>query len=184
MKPAEVDSMSKNAAILLALVALLVATAPAGALEYEIQLKNGNVFQTRYEPVESPFDPTRIMFTTIFGNSVTISRDQVSEVISVTEAAGFGKRLDATTILIGLAPNDNLTPEEEAALAAQQGVTFQVPAPYSIEQFAEPEATGGIPLNFLNTTTPPLGNSGFSGSAAALRRSQGGTQFVEPQTRD
>jgi hypothetical protein len=41
-----------------------------------------------------------------------------------------------------------------------------------------------MPLFFLNQTTPPLGNSGFSGSAASVRRGAGETQFVEPQTRD
>ena len=176
--------MPKNAAILLVLALLLLAGAPVHALEYEIRLKNGNVFHTRYEPVEAPFDATKVMFMTVFGNAVTVSRDSVAEVISQTEAAGFGKRLDRMTILIGLAPNDNPTPEEEAALAAQGGAIGQPPAPYSSPLISEPNATGGIPLQFLNLNTPPIGGAGFSGSPADQRRSGGGTQFVEPPTRD
>jgi hypothetical protein len=177
--------MTKNAAILLLLGTLLFATAPLGALEYEIRLHNGNVFHTRYEPVEAPFDSTRLLFMTTFGNPVTVPRDKVAEVISLTDASGFGKRLDATTILIGLAPNDNPTPEEEAAMAAEGGA-LQTPSPYSIPLTSEPDATGGIPLQFLNFTTPPLGGTGAftSGGAADLRRGGGGTQFVEPSTRD
>ena len=177
--------MTKQAAILLLIGIPLVATAPLDALEYEIRLHNGNVFHTRYEPVEAPFDASRLLFMTTFGNPVTIAKDKVAEVISLTDASGFGKRLDATTVLIGLAPNDNPTPEEEAALAAQGAGQLEAPSPYSAPLTSEPEATGGIPLHFLNFNTPPIGGGAFtSGGAADLRRTGGGSQFVEPQTRD
>lgn len=177
--------MTKQAAILLLIGIPLVATAPLDALEYEIRLHNGNVFHTRYEPVEAPFDATRLMFMTTFGNPVSVPRDQVAEVISLTDASGFGRRLDATTILIGLAPNDNPTPEEEAAMAAEGGQQLETASPYSMPLTSEPDGAGGIPLQFLNFNTPPIGAAGTAGGGAAdLRRSGGGTQFVEPSTRD
>ena len=166
------------------LAVLFLACLPLQALEYEIRMVNGNVFHSRYEPVVAPFDPTKFLFMTTLGNSMAVSRDSVVEVISTTEASGFGKRLDRMTILIGLAPNDNPTPEEEAALAAQgQGIEGAVP--YTMPLVGEPEGTGGIPLQFLNFNTPPLGGgAAVGGGAADLRRGGGGTQFVEPQTRD
>lgn len=175
--------MPRRSILTLALAALVLCGLPLAALEYEVRLLNGNVFQSRYEPVVAPWDSTRLLFMTVFGNPMAISRASVKEVISLTEASGFGKRLDATTILIGLAPNDNPTPEEQAALEAAEGAAG-APTPYTIPLIAEPDQTGGIPLQFLNYTTPPLGGAGFTGGAADLRRGGGGTQFVEPQSRD
>lgn len=175
--------MPRRAPLSITLAVLLLACLPLAALEYEVHMVNGNVFQTRYEPVIAPFDPTRVMFMTINGNPITLPRDAVKEVISVTEASGFGKRLDAATVLIGLAPNDNPSPEEQAELESQALANDQ-PAPYSIPLVTGTEGTQGIPLGFINQTTPPLGNSGFVGSAAALRRTGGGSQFVEPRTRE
>jgi hypothetical protein len=174
--------MKRHAALPLALAVLLLACLPLQALEYEIRMVNGNSFHSRYEPKIAPFDSTRMMFMTVTGNPITVPRDAVKEVISLTEASGFGKRLDAATVLIGLAPNDNPTPEEQAALEGAEGE--QPATPYSIPLFSETEGTQGMPLYFLNQTTPPLGAAGGSGSAASLRRGGGGTQFIEPQTRD
>jgi hypothetical protein len=175
--------MPRRATFSITLVALLLACLPLQALEYEVHMVNGNVFHTRYEPVVAPFDATRLMLMTLNGNPITLPRDTVKEVISATEASGFGKRLDAMTILIGLAPNDNPTPEEQAALEGE-ALANEVPTPYTIPLVVEPDQTQGLPLGFINQTTPPLGNAGFSGSAAALRRGAGGTQFVEPQSQD
>jgi hypothetical protein len=175
--------MPRRARLSIILAVLLLACLPLQAMEYEIHMVNGNVFHTRYEPVIAPFDSTRLMFMTVNGNQITLQRDSVKEVISATEASGFGKRLDAMTILIGLAPNDNPTPEEQAALESQ-ALADEAPVPYTIPLVVETEQTQGMPLGFINQTTPPLGNSGFSGSAASVRRGAGGTQFVEPQTQD
>jgi hypothetical protein len=175
--------MPRNTALHLAFALMLLAGLPLQALEYEIHMVNGNSFHTRYEPVVAPFDSTRVLFMTVNGNPITVPRDAVKSVVSLTEASGFGKRLDATTVLIGIAPNDNPTPEEQAALEAQAAESG-VPTVYTNPLISEPDQTGGMPLYFLNQTTPPLGNSGFSGGAAALRRDGGGTQFVEPPTRD
>ena len=163
--------------------ALLVASLPLQALEYEVRLANGNVFQTRYEPTIAAFDNTRVTLMTLNGNVISVPRDSVKEVISLTEASGFGKRLDQMTVLIGLAANDNPTPEEQAALEAQGIAT--TPTMITNPLVSEPDATGGLPLFFLNQTTPPISGAGYSGGAADLRRGGGeGGQFVEPQSRD
>jgi hypothetical protein len=175
--------MPRRAVFVIALAVLVSACLPLQALEYEVRMVSGNTFITRYEPVIAPFDDTRVMFMTVNGNPMTVARDQVKDVISVTEASGFGKRLDAMTVLIGLAANDNPTPEEQAELEAQ-ALAGELPTPYTSPLISEPDQTGGMPLFFLNQTTPPLGNSGFSGSAAAVRRGAAEGQFVEPQTRD
>jgi hypothetical protein len=176
--------MLRRLTLPLTLAVLILAGVPLQAHDYEIHLTNGNVFHTRYEPVIAPFDSTMLFFMSNFGNTVTVPRDRVSEVISTTEASGFGKRLDNLTILIGQAPNDNPTPEEQAALAAQGNGLLPAPN-YTSPLVSEPDQTGGLPLHFLNFTTPPLGASGGGGGRPAdLRRGGGGTQFVEPQTRE
>ena len=176
--------MPRRTALLIALAVLVLGCLPLRALEYEVRMVSGNTFITRYEPVVAPFDSTRMMFMTVNGNPITVARDQVKEVISLTEASGFGKRLDALTVLIGLAANDNPTPEEQAALEAQALAAGQAPTPFTSPLVSEPDQVGGMPLYFLNQTTPPLGNTGFSGSAAAVRRGAAEGQFVEPPTRD
>jgi len=175
--------MSRRTSITLVLAALVLACFPVQALEYEVHLLNGNVFHTRYEPVIAPFDANRIQLMTTNGNVISMPRESVKEVISVTEASGFGKRLDAMTILIGMASNDNPSPEEQAALEAQGGVA--VGSPLTNPLVSEPENTGGMPLFFLNSNTPPIGGAGYTGGAADQRRGGGeGGQFIEPQTRD
>ena len=176
--------MTRRATLPLILGALVLASLPLQALEYEVHLVNGNIFQTRYEPVVAAFDSNRVQLMTINGNVISLPKDSIKEVISLTEASGFGKRLDAMTILIGFAANDNPTPEEQAALEAAQAAG-EMPVPFTNPLVSEPDATGGLPLFFLNQNTPPIGGAGYSGSAANLRRggSEGG-QFVEPQTRD
>lgn len=164
-------------------VLLVVTGLPAAGEAFEIRLQSGHVFRTRYEPEVAPFDESKILFMTELGNQVAVPESRVREIVSLVEAGG-STRLDAVTILIGQAPNDNLTPEEQAALEAEQG---QLPAQrpiYSAPLISEPEATGGLPLQFLNFTTPPLGAAGAAGSAAALRRGGGSAQFAEPTTRD
>jgi len=177
--------MSRRTTIPLILGALVLACFPLQALEYEVHLLNGNVFHTRYEPVVAPFDANRVQLMTTNGNLISMPRESVKEVISLTEASGFGKRLDTMTILIGMAANDNPTPEEQAALEAQGLVS--TPTSLTNPLISEPEQTGGMPLFFLNTTTPPIGaaGGGYTGGAADQRRGGGeGGQFIEPQTRD
>ena len=93
----------------------------------------------------------------------------IESVISHVEARGFGKVINTTTILIGTAPNDAEVPdgETEALDPATRLLNYlesqerpQQAAPFNVQQFAEPNTGGGIPLGFTNTTTPPLSGGG------------------------
>ncbi len=169
--------------IMLALVAVvLVGTIPAVADSLEVHLRNGNMLGTRYVPTQSPWDSSKVMLLTLMGNRVSIPADDIVRIVSGRRSSAHGVRLDSLTVLIGVAPNDKLTPEEAAALEGQFPQQQLSPS-YNIEQFAEPDGTGGIPLNFLGMTTPPLGRANTFGGAASLRRGGGGN-FGEPQTRN
>jgi hypothetical protein len=110
---------------------------------------------------------------------MAVDKADVKEVVSALEMQGRGTLIDYQTILIGLAPNDNLTPEELEALG-DEAVQQPRRSPYSIEQFAEPDQTGGIPVWFTGVTTPPMGGGRGGGAQASGRRGGGGGQFVEP----
>jgi hypothetical protein len=108
----------------------------------------------------------KVLVSTEMGNWISLPVDSIESVMSHIEARGFGKVINTTTILIGKAPNDAAVPDEDAEaldpttrllnyLEDQQRA--QQAAPFSVEQFAEPNSMGGIPLGFTNTTTPPLG---------------------------
>ena len=171
--------MPRRTALLIALAVLVLGCLPLRALEYEVRMVSGNTFITRYEPVVAPFDSTRMMFMTVNGNPITVARDQVKEVISLTEASGFGKRLDALTVLIGLAANDNPTPEEQAALEAQAVVgelAGVLPLGYSADQSAETVAALDT-LTAGGGATPPAGGSPGGGPAPAPAEAQQATDF-------
>ena len=171
-------------ALLPALAAVvLVCSAPAVADIFEVHMRNGNMLETRYLPELAPWDSSKVIFLSIMGNRVSLPSEDIVRVVSTGQRAGRGLRLDSVTVLIGTGPNDNLTPEEEAALEAQRPLQQQGRS-YNIEQFAEPDATTGLPLNFLGLTTPPLGGANTFGGAATFRRGGGGGVFGEPQSRN
>ena len=173
--------MLKMFAGLTVVVVMLLSATAAGALTYQVRLHNGNVFQTRYEPVDASFDDSQLMFLSDRGNWVAISKADVAEVISETEALGRGTILDGVTILIGQLPNDKPSPEESAELRAEAAAE-QI-GNYTMPMFSEPNSSGGMPLNFLGMTTPPLSNSASGSSFANERRSGGGSLMTEPFSR-
>ena len=192
--------MTRKTALMIAFSIALLATSPASAVVYQVSLNNGNLFETKYEPVDASFDDSLIMFLTDKGNWVAIAKADVASITTVTETLGFGTIIDPVTILIGTTANDKMTPEEEAEYYAAQA-ELQANNPflyrdqnYSMPTFSEPNTGGGIPIGFINQTTPPLGGAGtFGGSpanlrrgggGAALRRGGGGGEAFEPITRN
>jgi hypothetical protein len=97
------------------------------------------------------------------GNWAALPLDHVESIASSTETHGFGTVLNTTTIVLGWAPNDLVEPE---ALDPQERLLQLMeqrnqPRPdYSVEQFAEPSQSTGIPMWMTGVTTPPLGGSG------------------------
>lgn len=147
----------------LLLVTILILAVPAAAETYTITLHNGNTFISRYRPEEAKFDASQMIFLTDMGNWISLAKTEIADIVSETESRGFGYVINTTTILLGWAPNDAPTQEqaaEAAAAAGARGPQVPQPEPYTAPLFSEPNATGGLPLNFLGTTTPPLGGSG------------------------
>lgn len=151
----------------LAVVVLLLALSGAGvagAEVYTITLHNGNTFLSKYRPVDASYNPNYIVFMTDVGNTVSLSKDDVADIVSETEARGFGVVIDTTTVLIGELPNDAPTEEQalEAMEARQAQTGFRLPrgGALSASQFDEPPtvggtASGGLPLGFATGFIPP-----------------------------
>ena len=146
----------------------LGAALPAVAEYYTVKLLNGNEFETLYRPRLAAEGGDKVLVATETGNWISLPIDAIDSVTSHIEARGFGKVINTTTILIGTAPNDAQVPGEEVELdpatrllnylESQQRA--QPAAPFTVQQFAEPNSVGGIPLGFTNTNTPPLGGAG------------------------
>ena len=149
------------------LVALAVAAAlPATAEYFTVKLVNGNEFDTLYRPRLAAEGGDKVLVATETGNWIALPIEAIESVISHIEARGFGKVINTTTILIGTAPNDAQVPGEEVEVdSATRLLNYlesqeqpQAP-PFTVQQFAEPNSVGGIPLGFTGTTTPPLGGN-------------------------
>ena len=138
------------AAVVVLSALTLGAVAEAGT--YIVTLSSGATFESRYKPQLAPWDGSKILVLSDVGNWVSLKRASVVSVRSTSENRGLGFVSDNTTISLGWAPNDNLTPEQEAE-AAQAAARAGFAAPqqpnYSINQFVEPNATQGLPSNLL-----------------------------------
>jgi len=146
---------------------LLLAALPATAEYFTITLHNGSEFQTLYRPRLAAEGGDKVLMATEMGNWISLPVDAIESVVSHIEARGFGKVINTTTILIGSAPNDAAVPgeEPEALDPATRLLNYmesqqRQAEPFTVQQFAEPNSGGGIPLGFTNTTTPPLGGVG------------------------
>ncbi len=146
----------------LAVLALAVSLPAAGAI-YTVQLKNGTTIDTRYQPVQSPTDADKLMLLTSFGNWISLPKDAVTTVTTDLESRGFGLVVNTTTILIGMSLNDaadaGATLDPAAAYLEYVQQRDAAATPYSVPQFVNTEATGGIPLSFVSTSVSPIGAS-------------------------
>ncbi len=147
----------------LALLAL-VASLPAGAAVFDVKLKNGNTLQTRYQPTVAGWDEGKILLVTSMGNQISLDWDDVDVITSDTEVKGYGKVINTTTILLGVTANDLPVPGQGQTADPQmqllnylQQRDSQTAPPFSVQQFAEPNSGGGLPIGFAQTVTPPLG---------------------------
>ena len=151
-------------ALLLLLALALAATGPATAEYFTIKLKNGNQLDTLYRPRLAAEGGDKVLVATETGNWISLPISAIESVVSHIEARGFGKVINTTTILIGTAPNDAEVPGEGDPvdpatrlleyLESQQRP--QEATPFTVEQFAQPNSLGGIPLGFTRNTTPPM----------------------------
>ena len=153
--------------VALTLAASLTAL-PVTAAVFTVTLTTGAEIDTRYRPLQSPSDESKIQLITEHGNWITLPKSLVSSIESDFEARGFGTVLDTNTVVLGFSINDLPAEgaEGQGGSAADRLIEFlQGPQqdPFSVNQFAEPaEAgsvpTGGVPVGFTRSTTPPLGS--------------------------
>ena len=129
---------------------LLLMPAVASAGTFTVTLTNGSSFETRYRPVEAAWDNDVVLINTDRGNAIALLKEDIADVTSSVEESGFGYQVDTTTLFVGWKPAEELPEGEEGAEAgtgAPQSQAFE-PAPqnFSIQQFVNPGATGGIDL--------------------------------------
>jgi len=140
----------------------LLLSGPLSAQAYNIHLKNGNTFVSKYRPVLAPYDNDKLLIMTEVGNVISIHKADLEDVVSDIENRGFGIQIDTVTILLGFTQGPGLTDEElEAAAEAAANAPPRpppTPAVFTNPTFGEPNSGGGIPVNFINTTTPPISN--------------------------
>lgn len=162
--------MRPFARIGLALLSLPLAALPASAEIFKVQLNNGTVLETAYQPQEASWDPGMVLLLTEVGNWVGVRKDEIETVVAEAPLRGYGVRLNTTTILLGAAPNDNALPEEAGAqqngdpvlqaiqtlIQAQQPAGQQQPADdYTIQQGVSTEQTQGIPAGLISPFASP-----------------------------
>ncbi len=148
---------------LLVAVALLTAL-PAGAELYTVKLKNGTSFDTLYQPKLASEAGDKVLIATDMGNWISLPMSAIDEVVANIEARGGARLINTTTIMIGEAPNDAAAPDETEQemdpttrlLRYFESQRQPEAQPFTVQQFAEPNSMGGIPLGFTNTTTPPM----------------------------
>lgn len=165
--------------VFVVLVGALVAGPALGEI-FTITLKNGTVFESRYRPAEADWDTSKLIFLTDWGNWMAIPKTDVESILSEIEGRGFGTVINTTTIAFGWDPGlseedtDAMLNEEDAEKNPQQAQTDamakafqdlstsieesrQVPD-YSLEQFVEPDETGGQPIPGAWGNTGPAGD--------------------------
>ena len=141
----------------LLLLGLVVASTPAWAEVYTVTLHSGGTFQSRYRPQEAPWNTETVLLRTEWGNWIALDKSDIESVKADTETKGFGLVIDEATVELGAGANDTPVPEEGKEGAASAAAAQQPAAPYSIQQFVEPNQTQGIPGSYLGNTSsvPP-----------------------------
>jgi hypothetical protein len=135
----------------------ILAVSSLSAQAYNVTLNNGNVFVSKYRPVEAEYDPTKMLIMTDVGNVIALPQSAIASIESDTEARGFGRVIDGTTILVGYSANDTEVPAEGEDAVAQPQAAF-TPQVINMPLVAEPNAPGGgIPLSFITGSSVPIG---------------------------
>lgn len=159
----------------LAVLTIALVALPASAETFTLKLKNGTSFESRYRPQEATWDADTVLVMTDMGHWIGIPRRQVQEVEVETEARGFGKVIDTTTIDLGIAPND-LPPPDQAdqqdTLQQLQNLIQGQERSYDVPQFVSPgeAGSGGLPVGFGSglggggTTLFPVPQGGGGGN--------------------
>jgi hypothetical protein len=158
-----------------AAAALCLPATPAAAEIFHVELADGHVFDTRYQPEEASWDSNLVLLLTDTGNWIAVPKADVAGITTETETKGFGQVVNTTTVVLGWAANDAPLPEDEARFAAverlQQMFEQQRQGQdYTVEQFVEPSEAGRGGLPAYGATPPDFtyfGDLGALGGAVA-----------------
>ncbi len=140
----------------LVLVVLALLALPASADIYFVTLTNGTVVETARQPQQASWDPNMVLLLTEVGNWVGFPKDEIKNVRSEDPQQGFGVKISDKAIALGRAPNDlpgSKTKQEEAAdryleYANRLLDVLEQRSNYSVRQFAEPNSSQGVPMNY------------------------------------
>ncbi len=147
---------SRIRAVLLAASALALLAGPALAETYTVSLRGGGTILTRYQPQEASWDRNMILVLSDVGNWAALPRQDITSIKSDALNRGFGRRVDATTVVLGWSANDY---DETTAGGAQN--LGPPERSYDQNQFVDPEdLRGGLPASLPGSYSGSSG--GFS----------------------
>jgi len=160
--------IAKKLISLIFVLALVATAAPSSAVIFTVTLKNGNSFQTRYQPKVASWDANTLLFLTDVGNEIGIAKTDVAKVSSSIETEGYGRVINTTTVDLGPAPNE--APQQEAQGAtAENGSSAQLlqylqrqqqmqeqQQHYTMGQFVDPTDTSGLPVSGIGNASGPM----------------------------
>lgn len=144
-----------------AAIVLCASASPAAAEIFHVELADGEVFDTRYQPEEASWDSTLVLLLTDTGNWIAVPKAEISAITTETENKGFGQVIDTTTVVLGWAANDAPLPGEESEFSAIERLQQfyqdqQAQQDYTVDQFVEPgEAGRGGGLPAYGASAPP-----------------------------
>lgn len=156
--------MKSRHSIAILAVLMLFAFTPVVAEVFNVQLKNGNSFITRYQPKVAEWDESKVVVLTDVGNRITLQLDDIADIQADSQIKGFGTVIDTTTIVLGWAPNDAPTeaaPDAEAQFQQYLESLMSNRRDNTVQQFVNTEDAGQGGLSPWE-----FGGEGFSGGPA------------------
>lgn len=154
------------------LVVLALFAVPALADVYYVTLTNGTVIETARQPQQASWDPNMVLLLTEVGNWVGFPKDDVKSVRAEDPTQGFGIKISDKAIALGRAPNDLPGEKTKAEQAQDRAADYanrvldimEQNQHYSVQQFAEPNQAGGVPIGAaLGSSNAAFGGLGGGG---------------------
>lgn|GEM_PF-1305756 len=177
------------------LLALALLALPAYAEVFHVTLKNGTVIETANRPQQASFDANMVLLLTDMGNWVGFPKDDIAGIREDDPIQGFGVRINAKVVALGVSPND--LPEAKGGkddpnqrfldMATRMADLADQQQHYSVQQFVEPNQTQGIPAAFGgnsyggNTGGGALGGLGNMGMGGSSPMEPDASRFVTPE---
>ena len=170
------------------LLVLALFAVPASADVFYVTLTNGSVITTAHQPQQASWDPNMVLLLTEVGNWIGVPKDQVQGVRAEDPTQGFGIRISDKAIALGRSPNDlpnaddstkskaDLAAERYLSIAERQLALEEARRNYSVQQFAEPSASAGIPITTYTSGSAAVGGlNGFLGGGSPTEANGAGS---------